>query len=241
MQIINYFNSGALTTKLLDGIVTKEHIVDTDYLQTLFIVVPKNMQKEWMAKYETLDNLVVPESSEYVSKQIFTHFFRLIAEDTEYALYNVIVIRKHAKDFEKKCQENKFIPREFEYDEKRYKMSLLESEKMNEKKETTKKELYEWCKMAFSECFSAWIHLKAIRTFVESVLRYGLPPKFVSLLLKVTKNEKKIHKFFADNYKFLQEDHPEATADEPVVAGLAGLGEFYPYVLVPIHTDSFFK
>jgi V-type H+-transporting ATPase subunit C len=221
--------TGALTVKLLDGIVKKEHIVDTEYLQTVFVVVPKNLQKEWLNKYESLHEMVVPGSSE------------LIVEDNEYALYNVVVIRKIAKDFEKKCSEHKFIPREFQYDEKREQLSMLETEKMNEKRETMKKELCEWCKMAFSETFSAWIHLKAIRTFVESVLRYGLPPKFVSLLLKVTKNEKKIHKFFTENYKYLQEDHPTVSGDEHAVAGLAGYGDFYPYVLITINSDAFFK
>lgn len=30
----------------------------------------------------------------------------------------------------------------------------------------------------------AWTHLKSIRVFVESVLRYGLPPDFISVLVK---------------------------------------------------------
>lgn len=31
-----------------------------------------------------------------------------------------------------------------------------------------------WLKVNFSECFCAWIHVKALRVFVESVLRYLL-------------------------------------------------------------------
>ena len=33
--------------------------------------------------------------------------------------------------------------------------------------------LVRWLKVNFSECFMAWIHVKALRVFVESVLRYG--------------------------------------------------------------------
>ena len=29
-----------------------------------------------------------------------------------------------------------------------------------------------WLKVNFSQAFSSWIHLKALRVFVESVLRY---------------------------------------------------------------------
>ena len=36
--------------------------------------------------------------------------------------------------------------------------------------------LQRWCKTHFGEAFCAWVHLKVIRAFVESVLRYGLSP-----------------------------------------------------------------
>jgi V-type H+-transporting ATPase subunit C len=31
--------------------------------------------------------------------------------------------------------------------------------------------LVKWCSTMFSEAFIAWIHMKALRVFVESVLR----------------------------------------------------------------------
>jgi len=40
-------------------------------------------------------------------------------------------------------------------------------------------------KTNFSEVFSSWVHLKALRIFVESVLRYGLPPDFTSVVIEV--------------------------------------------------------
>lgn len=41
-------------------------------------------------------------------------------------------------------------------------------------------------KTNFSEVFSSWVHLKALRIFVESVLRYGLPPDFTSVVIEVS-------------------------------------------------------
>jgi len=46
-------------------------------------------------------------------------------------------------------------------------------------------ELVRITKSAFADAFQAWAHLKALRVFVESVLRYGLPPEFVSAVIKV--------------------------------------------------------
>ena len=45
------------------------------------------------------------------------------------------------------------------------------------------------------QAFSAWIHICAIRLFVESILRYGLPPQFLAVLLKPNqKNAAKLRK-----------------------------------------------
>merc|ERR1712032_1324849 len=36
---------------------------------------------------------------------------------------------------------------------------------------------------AWSDTMVAWMHIKAMRVFVESVLRFGMPPKFASFIL----------------------------------------------------------
>ena len=38
---------------------------------------------------------------------------------------------------------------------------------------------------AWGEAAAAWVHVVALRAFVETVLRYGLPLRFVSGLVKV--------------------------------------------------------
>ena len=42
-----------------------------------------------------------------------------------------------------------------------------------------------WCKTHYGDAFVAWMHIKVIRVFVESVLRYGLPVDFTAVLYKV--------------------------------------------------------
>merc|ERR1712232_941000 len=42
-------------------------------------------------------------------------------------------------------------------------------------------------KAAWSGVFIGWMHIKAMRIFVESVLRYGMPPKFACFIV-ATKN-----------------------------------------------------
>ena len=43
--------------------------------------------------------------------------------------------------------------------------------------------LTRWCATQFGEAFVAWLHVKAVRAFVESILRYGLPQDFATVLL----------------------------------------------------------
>merc|ERR1711871_1161455 len=38
-----------------------------------------------------------------------------------------------------------------------------------------KTRLIKWCRAYLKEVFSMYVHLKAMRVFIESVLRYGLP------------------------------------------------------------------
>ncbi len=59
----------------LVDIVKDVELVNTDYLTTLFVVVPKALYKDWLASYETLTNYVLPRSS------------RLITEDQEFGTY----------------------------------------------------------------------------------------------------------------------------------------------------------
>ena len=48
-----------------------------------------------------------------------------------------------------------------------------------------------WLQINFSEVFTAWIHVKALRLFVESVLRYGLPVNFQGMLIQPNKKTQK--------------------------------------------------
>lgn len=39
-----------------------------------------------------------------------------------------------------------------------------------------------WCRAHFGEAFSSWMHVKVIKSYVESVMRYGLPVDFSTFL-----------------------------------------------------------
>lgn len=96
--------------------------------------------------------------------------------------------------------------------------------------------LVRWLKVNFSEAFIAWIHIKALRVFVESVLRYGLPVNFQAMLLQPNKKSvKKLREVLHELYKHL-DSSAAAIIDAPMdIPGLnLSQQEYYPYVYYKI-------
>merc|ERR550519_1591144 len=151
--------------------------------------------------------------------------------DQDHALVTVSLFHKVVDEFKNRARENKFLVRDFTYNDEELKAGKSELTKLH----TDKKQfgpLVRWLKVNFGECFTAWIHVKALRVFVESVLRYGLPVNFQAMcLLPQKKQVKKLRETLNDLYFHL--DSPGAiggTSNEDIPTGLGfAQGEYYPY------------
>jgi len=95
---------GNLLVKDLTDIVKENHVVETEYMETLFVAVPKILLDNFLAKYEKLVEYVLPRSA------------LLIETDSDYSLYRVVLFRKYAEDFKNAAREKKFIVRDFKFD-----------------------------------------------------------------------------------------------------------------------------
>ncbi|KAJ1930653.1 Vacuolar ATP synthase subunit C, partial [Linderina macrospora] len=186
--------TGNLSVKELGGIVKREHcLVGSDYLQTVFVAVPKNLAKQWKNSYERLTDMVVPRSSQ------------LVAEDSEYSLFSAIVFKRVLDEFTNKARDARFIVRDFVFDEQKLEQDRLHAMEIVEQEEELLANISEWCKGSFSDVFAAWVHIKALRVFVESILRYGIPPDFLPLLVKPNpKQADKIKQGLAEFYAYLE-------------------------------------
>merc|ERR1711992_288853 len=99
--------------------------------------------------------------------------------------------KKVVDEFKQKARENKFNVRDFTYNEEALKSGKSELTKLHTDKKKQFGPLVRWLKVNFSEAYTAWIHVKALRVFVESVLRYGLPVNFQAMVLRPTKKTSK--------------------------------------------------
>ena len=196
--------------------ITPDDFVYTEHLTTLVVVVPRGAEKEWLSSYEALDPYVVPQSST-----------QLPADDKDgNKLYRVILFRSSSDNFKQAARQHRFLVRDFHFDpEKYHQTATVRAEMIAEVKrqETLVKKI---CQAAFSDCLVALVHLKAVRVYVEAVLRFGLPPKFATFLIKPGNGRiSRLHAELADvlGNGVLGKGYLGAADDEEG-------GEFHPYV-----------
>ncbi|CAN6641150.1 V-type proton ATPase subunit C [Trichomonascus vanleenenianus] len=169
LSAVDRKQTGNLSVRSLHDIVKREHFVqDSEYLQTVLVAVPKPSKKEYLQAYETLAPMVVPRSAS------------LIAEDSEFALYNTTLFKKYVPEFLTQVREHRWVPREFKYSEELISDLRKERQVASQTERKLFGEIARLAATAYEDMIQAWAHLKALRVFVESVLRYGLPPNFLT-------------------------------------------------------------
>jgi len=189
------------------------------------VVVPLSSFQQWKDTYETLTEYVLPRSSE------------LIFQDKDAGLFTVTLFKKVVEDFKLAAREQKWIVRKYERTEG---LDPAEMKKMKEEKTRLKKALVRWCDTNFAETYVAWIHLKCIRCFVESVLRFGLPANFEAVLLWPNpKQIDAVHKALKGVFGYLGKHEEKDIAEGSVPVSLASSQQekFYPYVSLDIVLD----
>ncbi|KAK9170556.1 hypothetical protein Syun_002696 [Stephania yunnanensis] len=219
LNAINRKQSGSLAVRDLSNLVKPEDIITSEHLVTLLAVIPKYSQKDWLSNYETLTTYVVPRSS----KKLY--------EDNEYALYTVTLFQRVADNFRTSARERGFQIRDFEHSSEAQESRKKELEKLMQDQERLKSVLLQWSYNSYGEVFSSWMHFCAVRVFVESILRYGLPPSFLAAVLAPSvKSEKKVRSILESFAFWKSED------DVGAIAGLGG-GEVdaHPYVDGLVH------
>lgn len=229
LQALQKKQTGSLLTRNLGDIIKKEDFVlNSEYLQTVIVIVNKHQLDEWFANYETLCEYIVPRSS----KKIF--------EDGEQAMVNVTMFQKVVDTFKMKARDRKYLVREFTYDEQAIAKDNEQIKNLEQNKKDKFGPLVRWLKINFSEAFTAWIHIKALRLFVESVLRYGLPVNFQAAIIKPQKkSSKRLREGLENLYSYLNSSNDISKKELNSAMEIPGLmsSDYYPYVYFNLNLD----
>jgi len=228
LQSMERKQTGSLMSRNLGDLVKKEHFVlGSEYLTTLLVVVPLSLINDWYNKYETLTQMIVPRSCQKIT------------QDMDHALFTVTLFQKVANEFKHHARENKFLVREFTYNEEELAAGKNELTKLVADKKKAFPPLVRWLKVNFGECFTAWIHVKALRVFVESVLRYGLPVNFQAmLLLPLKKSIRRLRDTLNSMYSHLDSSAADPKGEFMDIPGIGyGQADYYPYVYYKLQVD----
>ncbi|KAL7628244.1 Vacuolar ATP synthase subunit C [Parahypoxylon ruwenzoriense] len=223
--------TGNLATKSLTPIVNPSLLVqDSEYLETHLVAVPSSLKKEYLKTYETISPMVVPRSSIQV------------AQDDEFVLFAVTTFKKHSAEFQQKCREQKWTPRQYRYVEGGREEEQRELDRVAREEKKVWGEALRLSRTGWSESVMIWAHVMALRVFVESVLRYGLPLEFVSaLVLTNAKLVEKVKAALDTSYSYLggnafgRDKRGKITKDDAALtseiaaAGLGHAGEGHEY------------
>lgn len=117
--------SGSLLVRQLGDLLGKADLLNTEYISTLLVVVPKcaiclllsspraprNAVNDWNSSYENLCDLVVPRSSLYafLSRVVHAHSCdSKITEDSEFVLFSVKLFKRVVDDFRNAAREKRY-------------------------------------------------------------------------------------------------------------------------------------
>lgn len=182
-----------LVDLLVPSAVSEGDFVETEHLTTVVVILGRGQDADFKKWYENPEMRTIRmkdgKEEEHVDKidppqtvipNSAKQFLNLSdgAEDKDGNTVWRVVLFKSCKDkFQSLARQNKFLVRDFDYNPSA--LNELTQKRKDVEKEAMEKlqTLTKFCKLAWSDVFTAWLHIKAMRAFVESVLRYGIPSK----------------------------------------------------------------
>jgi len=240
-------SGGSLIMRDLDEVITAENLgmapseisnqnffPNTEYLTTLVVVVPQNVEKDFLANYEGLCSDLVEAGGTTMSPVVPESAVKLLEQDDS-CVYKVTLLRgkyqsgfyddedgtfhegthtDYVEQFIKAARDHRFVARRFTFNPNALANNKRTSRELETRRDRAKTDFERWCSIHFGEAFTAWIHIKAIRAFVESVLRYGLPVIYTSVLIVPKRNrEEKIMNGLTKLYQYLDDEQDKDDDD----------------------------
>ena len=237
--------------------LTPHDFVDTQFLQTVTLTVPMNAVENFEKEVSVLgiEQLWGGRSGRRGICRGFSpvvpHSSLRVMSDKDSAIFLVTVLKTRrvsaggdvegweiADSFKAACRSKRFVLREFKWDPAKMKAKRLADAQLLSDFNDYEGKTLQWCSVHYGEAVIAWAHLKAIRVFVESVLRYGLPPQFSAFIMKPMKSKRRnIRKILLELYGHLDREEVSQMTEGGSGGGAGGLlssaaGEFYPYVSI---------
>lgn len=194
----------------------------TEHLTTVCVIVPRGGGKDFETKYESFSDMVVPASAKKLEG---------FDDKDGNSLWRVVVFKTAVDAFKKACRENRCVPRDFEYSEAGYNSLVNRRGELDTQVKTMYQKMTELCSAAWSDVMVAWVHVKAMRVFVESVLRFGTPAQFGAYIVSPKPGAITAARgVLADALGSKQDRKAGVSANKMTEAAAEEGEEYYPYI-----------
>jgi len=166
-----------------------------------------------------------------------------IISESDFVLYKIVVFKKGVQNVTKLLRQERFTVRPYKYDSQEKHARKEHKKRLINQRRHSWNDIVRWCQTYFSRIFKMWIHIKALRCFVETILRYGLPPNFQAYVIDVKpkfrdKLRGELKKLYSHLGNASMMDEDVSGSDQVITSGMAGLtGEFFPYVSLDINLE----
>jgi len=187
LDLVDVFTPNVVSQKGTEN----DDFIYSKFLTTVVVILARGSENEFLKAYESFTPTVVPRSAKM--------FPNLADKDGNTPCRVVLCSRfetskveketHHVDNFKRACRERRFVPRDFEYSEDAYKQIVQQRERIETEAKSQQMLVTGIYKDAWSDVMHALVHVKAMRVFVESVLRFGMPPRFASFILSPPANK----------------------------------------------------
>lgn len=218
-------SSGNLQSRSLAELVSKEDVIPpSEYLVAVFVVVSSGDSKKFEESYDTLTNFVVPDSQ------------KKICTEGDFILYRVVLFKNVLKEYIDKARDLKWLLREYEHHDGRRADDKKDFKAAETAATDARATVLRHLMTAYPDALIIIAHLKTLRVFCESILRFGRPEvsQFCSAVLLVKRGKyEDLRRTLNDLYKHLADDAFVASEEE-LVANV----DVHPYVCFPFNVHG---
>ena len=107
-------------------------------------------------------------------------------------LWRVTAMKDQVSDYIRVMKKNGYPCQEFHYDSEAYNENRTLEAQLKVDLTTINNRIMQTTNFNFQELFSALLHLKIMRTYIDGVLRFGIPPRFFMGILKPAGNKQEV-------------------------------------------------
>ncbi|KAK2195270.1 bifunctional Vacuolar ATP synthase subunit C superfamily/ATPase [Babesia duncani] len=178
--------------------------IESEHLTTIIVYVSVGSDADFLRRYMQFAPNIVPLSAK-----------KLPIDLKSYSLYRVVMFKTSVEAFLKQCEANAIVAKQFIYKPEVYQSILEERSKLEVEANRQEVLLSRIFRVAYSDLFICWIHLKIMRVYCESILRFGIGSAFSCFFIRFLGNEnittvrKILNDLLCPNSKSKQQQHDE--------------------------------